>query len=309
MEDFSQLQQEEQPLPSLPRRKKQDNASTKKSTQRTQVISFLVIVVGVMVLLSMVSYSSPDAMSGDIRFSDLLKIFTNDPLIHQKAETTSNWLGLLGAIISNLLINSTVGFFSFVIPILTLAWGWTTLRNGNIRRMVMFTNYVIILSLLGSSFFGLLRTTGLSEILSSEWHGSIGAFFAAILRQSVGLAGGIILTVSLTIVTLTLAVDLDLHKTSERIQNFFVALGQVFGAKMNAWKEQQVIRAEQREEEKKKAATEISVKRVDQELPIQKIVAQEPEDTVEEEPMIPPKKINSSLTEPPLEIKEGVKEK
>ncbi|MDD8018984.1 MAG: DNA translocase FtsK, partial [Bacteroidota bacterium] len=42
---------------------------------------------------------------------------------------------------------------------------------------------------------------------------------------------------------------------------------------------------------------------------IQKIVAQEPEDTVEEEPMIPPKKINSSLTEPPLEIKEGVKEK
>ncbi len=311
MEDFTQFQ-EEQPIP--PRRKKNNNGTKKNSAQRKQVISFLVIVVGVMVLLSMVSYSSADAMSGDIRFSDLYKIFTNDPLVQQKAEMTTNWLGLLGAIVSNLLINSTVGFFSFVIPFLTLAWGWTGLRNGNIRRMVVFTNYVIILSLLGSAFFGLLRTTGLSEILSPEWHGSMGAFFSTILRQSIGLTGGFILTIALTIVMLTLAIDLDLHRTAERIKNFFITLGEMFGAKMDEWKEQQAIKAQQREEEKKKAAAEIHVKRPDEELIVPKKGTLKPDlsQPIEDEyddRALPPIASPSSLSDPPLEIREGVTEK
>ncbi|MFA6541988.1 MAG: DNA translocase FtsK [Bacteroidota bacterium] len=317
MEDFSTFQ-EDQPAPPPVRKKKSDNGTKKNSSQRKQIVSFLVIVFGIMLLLSMVSYSSPDAMNGDIQFSDLYKIFTNDRIVQLKAESTTNWLGLFGAILSNLLINSTVGFFAFAIPFLVLAWGWTGLRNGNVRKMVVFTNYAVILALIGSTFFGLLRTTFLFEILMPEWSGSIGAFFAAILRQSVGRVGGFMITTSLAIVTITLAVDLDLHKTSERIKNFFVALGEMFGAKMDEWKEQQALRAEEKEIEKKKAAAEILVKRPDQEhipakvqsraeLPIDSATGGA--DDERELPFMRTPGASPSLIEPPLEIKEGVTEK
>jgi len=318
MEDFPLPQHEVQPATPAPRRKKQDNGSKKNAQQRKQVFSFLVIVFGLMALLSMVSYSSGDEANGDVRFSDLYKVFTNDQFIQQKSELTTNWLGLFGAILSNFLINSTVGLFAFVIPIVVLMWGWTMLRSGNIRRLVYFTNYAIILALLGSAFFGLLRKTGLSEVISTEWHGSVGAFFATILQQSIGLAGGMIVTLSLGIVAITLAIDLDLHKTSERIKDFIIAIGEFFGAKMEEWKEQQEIRAQQKEKEKNREAAEIKVKRMDTEifLPEEKPeprVVQPKKEIVRPQPVVnrdQSKEVTAfDLLDTPLEIKEGVKEK
>ena len=317
MEDFPLPPQEIPPPPA--RKKKSDTGAKKNPQQRKQVLSFLVIVFGIMTLLSMVSYSPADEANGDVRFSDLYKVFTNDLLIQQKSELTTNWLGLSGAILSNFLINSTVGFFSFIVPTLLLMWGWTMLRSGNIRRLVYFTNYAIVISLLGAAFFGLLRKTGLAEVISSEWHGSFGAFFATILQQSIGLAGGMILTVSFIIVTLTLAIDLDLHKTSERLRIFFIALGEMFGAKMEEWKEQQEVRAQQREEERKKSASEIKVKRPDSELQEQGIKAEPKIVQPKKEVLRAQPKINGPRDEElpppidasdiPLEINEGVTEK
>lgn len=318
MEDFSLPLQEDQPATPAPRRKKQNNGSKKNNQQRKQVLSFLVIIFGLMALLSMVSYSPGDEANGDVRFSDLYKVFTNDPFIQQKSELTTNWLGLFGAILSNFLINSTVGLFAFIVPTLMLMWGWTMLRSGNIRRLVYFTNYAIILALLGSAFFGLLRKTGLSEVISGEWHGSFGAFFATILQQSIGLAGGMIVTISLGIVAITLAVDLDLHKTSERIKDFIIAIGEFFGAKMEEWKEQQEIRAQQKEEEKKREAAEIKVKRMDTEISFpeenpEPRVIQAKKEFVRSQPVVnreQSKEVSPfDLLDTPLEIKEGVKEK
>ncbi len=315
MEDFSQFKEDQPDLPTPPRKKKNENGAKKNSNQRKQIISFLVIILGLMILLSMVSYSSADAMNGDIHLSDLAKILDNNSTVALKAQSTSNWLGITGAIVANFFFNSTIGFFSFVVPFLVIGWGWTTLRNENIRRMMLFTNYVVILALLSSSFFGLLRSAGLSEILMKEWNGDIGEFFAVVLRQSIGLTGGFLLTSSLVVVTLTLAVDLELHKTAERIKNFFIAIGEMFGAKMDEWKEQQAIRAEQREEEKKKAETEILVKRPDQEIIAQ---SEKPKQRIFEPPS-KPKILKTEEGEiilpadvtnaPPMEIKEGVIEK
>jgi len=319
MEDFPLPQQE---IPQQPvRKKKSESGSKKQPQQRRQVMSFLVIVFGVMALLSMISYSSADETNGDVRFTDLYKIFTNDPLIQQKSELTTNWLGLFGAILSNFLINSTVGLFSFIVPVLLLMWGWTLLRKGDIRRLVYFTNYSIILALLGAAFFGLLRKAGLADVISPEWHGSIGSFFATILQQSIGLAGGMIITLSLAIVAITLAIDLDLHKTSERIKEMVIAVGTMFGAKMDEWKEQQELRSLQREEEKKRAAAEIKVKRPDDEL-VQREPKPEPRviqpkrEPVRTVPIVT-KRVDEELpplaaldaSDIPLEINEGVTEK
>ncbi|NUN68925.1 MAG: DNA translocase FtsK 4TM domain-containing protein [Bacteroidetes bacterium] len=313
------LPPQEPPQPTV-RKKRPENGAKKNLQQRRQVLSFLVIVIGVMALLSMVSYSSADETNGDIRFSDLYKVFTNDPLVAQKSELTTNWLGLFGAILSNFLINSTVGLFSFIVPVLLLMWGWTMLRSGNIRRLVYFTNYAVVLALLGAAFFGLLRKTGLSEVISPEWHGSFGAFFATVLQQSIGLTGGIIITLSLTLVAVTLAVDLDLHKTSERLKETAVGLGGMFGAKMDEWKEQQEERSQRRAEEQKRTAAEIKVKRPDDEIDEEEErPAPRPAQPKRELPRPVPivtKRVDEELSpvsidasDIPLEINEGVQER
>jgi S-DNA-T family DNA segregation ATPase FtsK/SpoIIIE len=318
MEEFTITHEPPQAHP--PRRKKNGNGSKKNASQRKQVFAFLIIVVGIMTLLSMMSYSPADEASGDIRFSDLYKIFTNDPLLQLKSESTTNWLGLFGAILSSFLINSTIGLFAFIVPVLLLMWGWTLLRNGDIRRLVYFTNYTIVLGLLGSAFFGLLRKAGLSGVISSEWHGSYGAFFAAVLHQAVGMAGGMILTVSLAIVAVALAIDLDLHKTSERLKNLFISLGEFFGDKMDTWKEQQKLKAQRREEEKQKRSEEIEVKRPDAEMPSSRAIIEQPKPKLKQKIFEPPPieipreegdivLPDDVLNAPPLEIKEGVVEK
>ena len=88
MEDFPLPQQDIPQTP--PRRKKSDNGAKKNPKQRKQVLSFLVIVFGIMTLLALVSYSSGDEANGEVRFSDLYKVFTNDPFIQLKSELTTN---------------------------------------------------------------------------------------------------------------------------------------------------------------------------------------------------------------------------
>lgn len=300
----------EQPAP---RRKKTDEK--KKSRRNKQIASFFVMVCGVLILLCLVSYSPADEASGDVPFSQLYKIFTNDPLIQEKAASTNNWLGLVGAITSNFLINSTIGYAIFVLPFLLLAWGWTTLRQGDIRRLVYFTNYVVAIVVLWSMLCGLLRLSGLSEVLSPQWSGAIGAFLSTVLRQLIGITGGIIVTLSLLFVAVTLAIDMDLHVTSERIKNFFMATAAAFGAKVDLWKEQRALQLAAKEREK----AMIQVKRPDDEAPPKlergvKIRVLEPREEAKQKSVSSMEveseeaEVEQSGDEPALDIKEMVRD-
>ncbi|HTR81385.1 MAG TPA: DNA translocase FtsK [Bacteroidota bacterium] len=247
-----------------PRRKK--NGGGKKSGRSKQIASFFVMVLGILTLLALVSYSPADEANGDVPFAQLYKIFTNDPLIQEKAAATHNWLGLIGAISSNFLINSTAGYGIFVLPFLLLAWGWTTMRKGNIRRLVYFTNYVVAIVILWSALCGLLRIVGLSEVLSPQWSGAVGAFLSNVFRQLIGSAGAIIVTVALLFVTVTLAIDLDLHVTSERVKNFFMDVGGRLSANAEEWREKRARETAEKEKQKamievKRPAEEVKVKR------------------------------------------------
>ncbi len=228
-------------------RRRKVNGKPSRGKRGWQIASFLLMICGVLVLLSLVSYSPGDEANGDISLSSLPKIFTNDLLIQAKANSTTNWLGLLGAMVSNNLINSTVGYFIFFLPFLMIAWGWTTLRRGNLRKLTYFTNYVIVMAILAAALFGFLRLAGLSDAIPPQWNGLIGAFLSNVLKQLIGITGGLILTVSLLFITAVLAFDLDLHTTSERIKNLFVSTASAFSSSMDKWKEKRSRGAEEKE--------------------------------------------------------------
>ena len=109
-------------------------AKNERPKHRRQIGAFAGILVSLMLLLSIVSYSAADQASGEISLWDLLKIFSNDETILLKAATTQNWLGLFGAIISNWCINATIGYAVIILPLLGFVWSIYLLNQKELRK-------------------------------------------------------------------------------------------------------------------------------------------------------------------------------
>ena len=186
---------------------------------RRQIGAFLGILLSCMLFLSIASYTSADQSSGDISVFDLWKVFTNDERILAMANNTHNWLGLVGAIISNWLINSTIGYAIVVAPLLGFAWSMYSLTRKNLQKLVVSTSYAITLALLFAAFCGTIRQFG--ESLSMEWSGAVGDFVAIVFSKLIGLTGTVLLVFGAFVVVLTLLIDLDYRKTYERIKSWW----------------------------------------------------------------------------------------
>lgn len=191
------------------------------SHRKLSIIAILMITGAMLIFLALVSYDVGDEANADIRITDLFKVFTGDPLVKAKADTAHNWLGLVGAIISDVLIKSTVGYSVFCLPVLLMFAGWTILRHSDFRRFAVITNYTVISALLVSSSFGMVRLiSGGSP--GMEWSGVIGDFLSTTLAQLLGRAGGSLLLVAAMLMVAVLAIDLDLRRTAERLKSAYL---------------------------------------------------------------------------------------
>ncbi|MBI3585900.1 MAG: DNA translocase FtsK 4TM domain-containing protein [Ignavibacteriales bacterium] len=235
---------------------KPTDAPKKKSHQKRQIFSFLGILFSFMLLLSLISYTSADQANGEIRLQDLWKIFTSDESIQAQADRTHNWLGLLGAILSNWFINSTIGYGVIVLPFLSLAWSWYLLRQKPLQKLILATNYILAIALLFSALTGAVRLIGDMPVLSMEWSGVVGDFIANTLSKLIGLVGAFILILGLLTVVLTLLVDLDIQQTYERLQELL--------ARLRVWLERKRAEAQ---EKKTAVPRTVEIKKSDEELP------------------------------------------
>lgn len=143
-------------------------------------------------------------------FSFLSIIFYNEE---------GNSLGIVGKVVSDFFVNATVGFASIALASLMVMWGWVALRKLDKRKPVIFTNYTLIFVLLFSTAMGISNLV-VGDI-RSEWFGAIGGFSAEILVELLGSIGSSIIVVTLMLVTIILAVDLDIHKSLERLENLW----------------------------------------------------------------------------------------
>jgi S-DNA-T family DNA segregation ATPase FtsK/SpoIIIE len=192
--------------------------------RRTAILALLLMAAAILIFLALVSYDAADEANADIHAADLLKVFTGDSAARAKADTAHNWLGLGGAILSDFLIKSTIGYAVFVLPLLMLFWGWVIFRKAETRPAVTITNIALIGSLLVSSSFGMLRLILGEDSPGMEWSGVIGDFLASILAQLLGKTGGAIVLLVGILVTLVLAVDLDLRETADRLRRLWLRI-------------------------------------------------------------------------------------
>ncbi len=212
--------------------------------KKIKILGLFLCVLGVLIFLSIVSYSKFDLANLTIGFSDLQKIFSNEPEFLKRAESTRNWLGIFGAYTSNFFINSTLGYFSIVFPVLIFIWGYFVIKKDSFKIPIFLSNFVISTALVISSFFGVL----ISEYKLLENHleisGKIGLFFGSGLSLFLGGVGSIILLLAIQFVITFITFDIKFGKISEFIE---LTLKEVFSKRK---KESQSIDVEETEPEK-----------------------------------------------------------
>ena len=197
----------------------------KKQTRQRQLLSFTGILISFMLLLSLLSYTAGDQASGDIRVVDLWKVFTNDELIQEKARQTENALGLLGSLVANALINSTIGYSILLLPVLGLVWSLALLRRRDTRALLVMTNYTVALGILFAAICGTIRLTGQEPLLEAEWSGVVGDFVASVLVTLIGLVGAYLILIGLFVTVFILLFDIDVVQSYGGMRRGFEAAG------------------------------------------------------------------------------------
>ncbi|NOY05444.1 MAG: DNA translocase FtsK [Chlorobi bacterium] len=199
-------------------RRKTPGKSVVISRRKIEIIGILMMVGALLVVLAIISYSRSDETAAGIPFGKFLLLFGGDQEVQALADTTSNWLGLFGAMMAHFFIHSTVGFFSLVIPILIGLWGWFIFQNKDQRVLAYYTNYVLLIVVLSATFVGLLRTISWFPQLPVELSGAIGDYTAGLLTRFIGVIGGFIIIVTALLVVIILMIDLDLKKSLDRLR-------------------------------------------------------------------------------------------
>ena len=247
--------------------------TAKPSTHRKHVIlAILLIACALLILISLVTYDPADEANADVRFSHLWGAMRGDPQARTLWDTTHNGLGLVGVIISDFLIRSTVGYSVLALPLLLLLWGWTMLRRGDYGRAAAFTNHTLIWVLLVSTSFGMLRRILPETGPPVVWSGAVGEFLSTVLSHLIGRAGGSIVLVVAMFITIILSVDLDVRAMAERIHAAWLKLLDM----MNRWREARV-------EERMRRGMELMEGETDAEASVRKRERKEGDRTGEEQ--------------------------
>jgi len=192
--------------------------------KKKKIFGILFILFSIFILLSIISYSRFDKANLGYSFSDLFKTFGANSDFNQKVESTRNWLGIFGAYASDFFINSTIGIFSIIFPVLLFAWGFSLFNKSSYRRLINVSNFLLISGLLLSSFFGIFRTH--FQIFQDvyELSGSVGDYLGLSLSHLLGGIGSIIFIFAAAIILLIIAFDIKVENIFHFLQSIFTRL-------------------------------------------------------------------------------------
>jgi len=155
------------------------------SMKRQEITGLLLIGLGILVFLSLISYDSLE-----------------EPTI-SKHVVIGNWMGILGVFIAHYLIKYTIGAAAFVLPVLLLLWGWWLFARRNIKVLIRFSAYVILLALLAAIALALPSVKAqIVGAMGFRYSGLIGGVIAKTCVDFLGIYGTIVFLSVLALVTI-----------------------------------------------------------------------------------------------------------
>ncbi len=189
--------------------------------KKRKILGILLMIFALLIFLSVISYSRFDKANLAYRFTDFFKVFSQNPDIAAQPNAARNLLGIFGAYISDFLINSTIGWWSLIVPILIFEWGLVIVNGKFLNAAVRLSNFLVFAGLIGATFFGVLRF-GLKIFPdTNELSGKVGLFLGAGLTKLFGALGSIIILSTAFLISLIIYFDIDFGGIFAGIKSFF----------------------------------------------------------------------------------------
>ena len=212
-----------------PRHRKKSTPSRKRSggdsdVRLRHIVSIVLALGALLLFIALISYSRLDQANADISPLELGGLLSNDPAMAERAHATVNWLGLVGAYMSNALINGTIGWFVLLIPSLLALWSVTIYRNRETSVIWQRTMYALGAGVIGSALLGTISRFQWTPTLSPEWHGAIGGFLSSLVGGLLGSAGAFLSFTALLIIVALYLFETDLRTTVHRLSRLFGTL-------------------------------------------------------------------------------------
>jgi len=209
--------------PDSPRRIERHTSTSKKYeeglpiTNKKQILGFFLVLLSLLVILSIVSYSDADQSR-----HESFKIWDLFSKENQSANyNTSNWLGVVGIFISNFFVMGAFGFFSAVLPVIVLLFGISLLRKKSLHSLFQPSVYLIMLMILFSTLFGLFRISIGKERISYSLIGTSGEYFSSMMYLMLGSMGGYLFVFGLSAIFFFLLIDRDIIRSMARVKLLF----------------------------------------------------------------------------------------
>lgn len=210
-------------------------------TNKKQILGFFLALFGVLIIMSIISYSSIDQSRFEsFNLTDVLKKENQSQNF-----STSNWLGITGVLISGFFIENAFGYFSLIIPILLILYGVLLVRKKMLSSVMQLSVYGLILMIVFSALFGMFRTTLGAGNISYALVGRSGEYLSSILNLLTGSLGAYIILFMLSVIFIFLLIDRNIVKSFARLKMILDSLRERFRNYLQEMKER-------RAEEKKR---------------------------------------------------------
>lgn len=180
--------------------------------RRYKIVAILLVILGVMVTIAMISHTAHDADNAQLSMRDIMGVVRGDEEMRVRFDTTHNWLGLLGAVISQWMIYQTIGRWALIFPVLLMLWAVDVYRVQRIvPRHLRLSVVWMAVAVLMASLIGTLQSVSWLPVIDVSWSGAIGQFIATITTQLIGVPGSLIVLLTAMAFTVVLGFRLNVN--------------------------------------------------------------------------------------------------
>lgn len=241
---------------------KSDNHFIIPIEKKKKIFGIILGMFSLICFFSIISHSQFDEANLTYEFSDLLRIFSSNPEFIQRAESTRNWLGILGAYISGFFLKSTLGYFSLVFAFMLGLWSYSIVFVKDLKKTALISNYMIISGLLLASFFGMIQTQ--FDVLPEVYQvsGKIGLFLGSAIGRLLGGLGSIIFYFVVTFIFLFIVFDFKIESIVDFFKNLANAGEENKPAKKEVVKEDNISKIKELRNKKDKSINEDEINSV-----------------------------------------------
>lgn len=179
-----------------------------------KLLALCIMLFAFFIFLSLISYTPADEAFLDIKAKDLIGLIKGNESIIARAEMTNNWLGLVGAFISNYLYNYTFGFAIMILPLILVYWGYELFKYQKIsEKALKYTMLTLILGLIFSGIMGVTAKMAWFPNMPKELYGIAGYYTASLLYSIIGGIGSLLFFAVSIFATLYYGFGMEFHRT------------------------------------------------------------------------------------------------